>query len=215
MRSMLLLCTLIPAVSFAQLGNRTRGAGADLEAAQAAAAANAARPGDENLSCEQLQAEVARIATSGQVTGALGNQQGFADRAAEMQRAQASAEAIQNADSRSERERLQREAIETSAGRDVAADASAERSGGGLGRRLGGAFGGFGGGGVGGRGRGAAAPDASAADDAAADENIDAQDAALAAQLESIGGVTPEVMRADHLMTLAQTRKCAWVQDYR
>ena len=214
MRSMLLLCTLIPAVSFAQFGNRTRAAGTDLEAAQAAAAANAARPGDENLSCEQLQAEVTQIATSGQVTGALGNQQGFGDRAAQAQRAQASAEAIQNADSRSERERLQRQAIETAAGQDVAADNSAGR-GGGFGRRLGGALGGFGGGGLGGRGRGAAAPDANADGNAAADENVDAQDAALAEQLESIGGITPEVMRADHLMTLAETRKCAWVKDYR
>jgi hypothetical protein len=199
-------------VAFAQLGNRTRAAGADLEAAQAAAAANAARPGDESLSCEQLQAEVTRIATSGRVTGALGQQQGLAGRAEQAQRAQAQAEAIQNADSRSERERLQREAIESAAGQDVAADGSAGR-GGGLGRRLGGALGGFGGGG--GRGRSAAATDSNANDNAPASDDAGAQDAALAAQVESIGGVTPEVMRADHLMTLAETRKCAWVKDYR
>jgi hypothetical protein len=215
MRSMLLLALLVPCVSLAQLGNRSRAAGADLEAAQAAAESNAARPGDENLSCEQLQAEVTRIATSGQVTGALGGQQGFAQQAARAQQAQAEAEAIQNAGSRSERERLQREQIENTAGQDVAANESDGRRGGGLGRRLGGALGGFGGGGgFGGRGRGAAAPDAGAGNDSP-DASADAEDAALASQIESIGGITPEVMRADHLMTLAENRKCAWVKDYR
>ena len=106
MRAPFIAFALVAAVAHAQPNTSDealQSAAARLDAASTAAAANAARPGDENLACEQLQAEIVQIGQStnkqafGAGQSAFGNEQ-----LARAQMATQAQQAILAAGSRSE-----------------------------------------------------------------------------------------------------------------
>jgi hypothetical protein len=74
MKPILVLACLLPVFAVHSQGRRAAEAQAleaQLEAAQAEGTANAVRPGDESLTCDQLQAEIATVAQSSEIQAGL------------------------------------------------------------------------------------------------------------------------------------------------
>jgi len=200
MRALLpLIVSIIPLAALGQLGE------------------NAARPGDESLTCDQLKAEMSGLGQQTDLRGIVQQQTaaGLGQANSERLANEAANQEAQAATPRNERQRAQRGSADSAT--DAPADAETEpaaegdRRGGGFLRRAAGAGGGGGGGVFGagvGRGRGAASDAAAAEAETEADPVAD-----QAAALEQSLGAQPGLGRGFRLMELAQAKKCAFLDE--